>query len=439
MQEKIEQADIRFRNGWLLMNLGWVLVSVCTLTLATYSALEQYPGYLHEWRGLAILCLDLLILALYCSLVLHGTRRGHAFKQWPPPLSTSILYSSSTYIAVTLLALINNSFVWAYFIVLGLCFGLFKTRIVVTAAVIIFLSHAWFSSYLTWPLTGDNIGAMLSIGLTFMSLVIVCLSMQHLISERFERTMLLNEVAHSKEELEAAHQRLSETAIQEQELAVLRERTRLAREMHDTLGHALVLISVKLEAAQRLRSRDPQRCDQELEATKEIVRNSMHELRASIANLRSPALEREPACRALSRYAREMAQRSGLRISYDLGSDIEGLPEQIEETLWKIGQEALTNVEKHAQAQNVLLQINRQDGQIWLRIEDDGIGLSSNLCQKQTADKTTYESPQGHYGLSGMLERARQASGQLTVTSGSGNGTAIEVALPLVKAPSTAS
>ena len=94
----------------------------------------------------------------------------------------------------------------------------------------------------------------------------------------------------------------------------LRERTRLAREMHDTVGHALVLISIKLEAARRLRERDPERCDRELEATGEIARATMNDLRASIANLRSPALEREPACRALSRYAREMAQRASSAI-----------------------------------------------------------------------------------------------------------------------------
>lgn len=146
-------------------------------------------------------------------------------------------------------------------------------------------------------------------------------------------------------------------------------------ELHDTLGHALALVSVKLEAAQRLRERDPQRCDHELEATREIVRNSMNELRASIANLRSPALEREPACRAISRYAREMAQRIGLRVSYDLHPAIEGLPEPIEETLWKVGQEVLTNIEKHAQASNVLLHISRQDGHIVMRIQDDGVGL----------------------------------------------------------------
>jgi signal transduction histidine kinase len=245
---------------------------------------------------------------------------------------------------------------------------------------------------------------------------------------------LLQQLTRTNEELEAAHRRLAESAIQEQELAVLRERTRLAREMHDTLGHALVLVSVKLEAAQRLRERDPLRCDQELETTKEIVRSSMKELRASIANLRSPALEREPACRALSRYAREMAQRCDLHMAYDLHPDIEGLPEVVEDALWKVGQEALANIEKHAQARNVLLHISRQDGQIFLKIEDDGVGLPENLCRKKE-DSISYESPSGHYGLSGILERVKNAQGRLSIHPGNTRGTIVEVMLPLVETP----
>jgi signal transduction histidine kinase len=96
---------------------------------------------------------------------------------------------------------------------------------------------------------------------------------QRLMGERFERDRLVNQLAQRNSELEEAHRQLSQSVAQEQELAVLRERTRLAREMHDTIGHALVLISVKLEAAQRLRERDPERCDRELESTKEITRS----------------------------------------------------------------------------------------------------------------------------------------------------------------------
>jgi signal transduction histidine kinase len=331
--------------------------------------------------------------------------------------------------------MLDQNFVWSYFIVLGLTFSLFQRRLMLTLAVVIFLSYCGFLDFLTWPLTKVNWGDLLGNAITFFSLTIVCLTIQYLIGEREERNCLMRKLSQTNTELEEAHHRLEETATQEQELAVLRERTRLAREMHDTLGHALVLISVKLEAAQRLRERDPQRCDQELEASKEIVRESMRELRASIANLRSPSLEREPACRALSRYAREMAQRAELRVSYDLHPDIEGLPESVEEALWKVGQEALANIEKHAQAQNVLLHISRQPGHVFLKIVDDGVGLPADLCQHAEENDASYESPAGHYGLSGMLERVKNAQGQLAIAANGNHGTSVEVTLPLVEAP----
>src|SRR5207245_10921098 len=114
---------------------------------------------------------------------------------------------------------------------------------------------------------------------------------QQLIGERFERNKLFKQLTQANGELEEAHRQLAQSVIQEQELAVLRERTRLAREMHDTIGHALVLISVKLEAAQRLRERDPERCNDELESTKQIARETMTALRASIADLPSRPLD----------------------------------------------------------------------------------------------------------------------------------------------------
>ena len=94
----------------------------------------------------------------------------------------------------------------------------------------------------------------------------------------------------------------------------------------------------------------------------------------------------------------------------------------------------MANIEKHAQARNVLLHISRQDGQIFLKIEDDGIGLPENLCQHQE-NATGYQSPSGHYGLRGMLERAKNAQGHLSIHPGNERGTSIEVTLPLVETP----
>jgi signal transduction histidine kinase len=254
---------------------------------------------------------------------------------------------------------------------------------------------------------------------------------QRLMEERFERNSLVKQLAQRNSELEQAHRQLAQSVAQEQELAVLRERTRLAREMHDTIGHALVLISVKLEAAQRLRERDPERCDRELESTKQIARETMTALRASIANLRSPELERERISEAISRTARELAQRTGLHVTCAIQADIDLLSEAIEETLWKVSQEALTNIEKHAHASNVQVRISRQDGQLLLHIHDDGIGLPQSVYQPEKDGNLAYNGSNGHYGLRGILERVEAVGGHLTLHSKKEQGTTIEVDLPL--------
>ena len=438
MQAEIERSDSSFRRFFLIFNISWMLVSLCSLCFSMIGAISDHPEYFRDWRGIAIVLLALGVPSLFASVLLIGRKHQHEDRTWPPALSFAMLIWGALYLNITLLNLLDRNFVWVYFTVLGITYAFFERRIMLILVGVIFLSYSFSIDALRWPLSHSDWGSLLANSITFLSLTIVCITIQYLIGERFERRHLMQRLTRTNEELEAAHKQLAETALQEQELAVLRERTRLAREMHDTLGHALVLVSVKLEAAQRLRELNPQRCDQELEATKEIVRSSMKELRASIANLRSPALEREPACRALSRYAREMAQRCNIRVTYDLHPDIEGLPEAVEDTLWKVGMEALANVEKHAQAQNVVLCIQRQNGQISMKIVDDGIGLPEHLCENHQEEKS-YQSPSGHYGLSGMQERVKNAQGQFILHSTSTEGTSIEVLLPLVEAPSPTS
>jgi signal transduction histidine kinase len=435
MQTELEKSDARFERLFLFFNFGWIIISILTLTFAAFSAFSEHPNYFHTWQAPAIFVLMALILVLFCLNVSPYGSKIFSGSTWPPPLKATLTYWGILYLSVTLLCLLDSNFVWVYFIVLGLTFGFFERLLMIALVTIIFLSYSIFLGDLSWPLTSNDLGGLFGNSITYFSLTIVCFTIQHLISERHQRGDLLAQLGRSNEELAAAHQKLAETAAQEQELAVLRERTRLAREMHDTLGHALVLVSVKLEAAQRLREYDPKRCDQELEATKEIVRDSMKELRASIANLRSPALKHEPACNALSRYARAMAQRTGLHITYDLHPNIEDLPETVEETLWKVGQEALTNIERHAQAQNVILHISRLDSQIFMKITDDGIGLPPTLGQQNQENQNDYKSPIGHYGLEGMQERVKYIHGDFSIRSSKETGTSVELALPLVEMP----
>lgn len=397
------------------------------LAATTYGTLKSNPGYMQDWRGAACILLTISVFLLYITPILLTMRLD-----WPLPTRLAIGLWGGMYLAVILLWLIDRAFLWDLYIVFAVTSATFAGRRAILAVVIVTLTLFVLEGALAWPLNGDALPAIVGQFLTLFSMTSFIIMFQNLMEERFERGHLVKCLAQSNRELEEAHRQLAQSAEKEQELAVLQERTRLAREMHDTIGHALVLISVKLEAAQRLRTRDPERSDQELEATKQIARETMSALRASIADLRSPSLEYEHINQALSRSARELAQRGNLSVSYTLQTDLDVLPEAVEEALWKVSQEAFTNIERHAQANRVEVRISRRGELLLLCIHDDGVGLPAELSRADGDGEVVYSSPEGHYGLRGMRERVEAIGGRLMLHSGEGQGTMIEVEVPLV-------
>jgi signal transduction histidine kinase len=402
-----------------------VIVSMY-LIIFTFNILKDNPAYMRDWRGPACIVLSLAILVFYAIPLLLSNPK------WPSPLYYSLSIWVSVYLVTVALSFINANFVWDFYIVFGLSFALFQMRLLCFIVVVVAFTTFAFEGLLAWSLLGNNLAIMVGQGMGFFSMTAFCALVQHLIGERFARNMLVQQLTAANVQLEEAHRQLTQSVEQEQEIAVLRERTRLAREMHDTLGHALVLISVKLEAAQRLRERYPERCERELEATKEVARESMSALRASIANLRSPALEQKHIYHVLGRTTRELAQRTGLHIMYTLQADSESLPEAVEETLWKVCLEALTNIEKHAHANNVELCISRHAEKLRMDIHDDGIGLPQDLCQFRADGSLECIIPDGRYGLRGMRERIECIGGHFSLHSGKGQGTTVTIDLPLL-------
>jgi signal transduction histidine kinase len=425
-QFDVEKDNVRFHRIFRrVLTMLAVLIGIY-LIASTTAILMNNPSYMQNWRGVTCIALTVLALLIYAVQFRMSLKMD-----WPPPLRSAVGLWISLYLVVLLLTLINTSFVWDFYVVFSISFGLFWGVRLLLAVICMALALFAFQGLLVWPPTGVTLIGIAGQTLTLFSITGFTMMFQHLIGERFERNEIFKQLTQANGELEEAHRQLERSVVQEQELAVLRERTRLAREMHDTIGHALVLISVKLEAAQRLRERNPERCDRELESTKAIARETMTALRASIADLRSPALEHEPINSALSSSARELAQRTGLSVTYTFQADIDLLPASVEETLWKVSQEAFANIEKHAHASNVQVRISRQGEKLLMRIHDDGIGLSPALNQPDKDASGVYASPGGHYGLRGILERTEAIGGHLTLHSDKEQGTTIEVELPL--------
>jgi signal transduction histidine kinase len=219
-------------------------------------------------------------------------------------------------------------------------------------------------------------------------------------------------------ELQEAHRQLQDYALRAEELAVVEERNRLAREMHDTLGHHLTVASVQLEGAQRLCSSDSEQAARMVGTAREQVREALGELRGTVAALRSP-IEADLQLRsALRRLTDHYESATGLMVHRVLPDEMPPLPDAYRLTLFRAAQEALTNVEKHAEASQVWLVLTIGNEAATLLVGDDGKGVTSAAGRIG-------------FGLQGLRERAGQLGGELHVEPRPGGGTQLSLRLPL--------
>lgn len=230
-------------------------------------------------------------------------------------------------------------------------------------------------------------------------------------------------------ELQEANRALQDYARQSEALAVAEERNRLAREMHDTLGHRLTVASVQLQAAERLVRSDPDRAERTLSTAREQVNQALADLRQTVAALRLPMEADLPLDSALRRLSDGFAEATGLRVRLELDPQIGALPRPHQVALYRAAQEGLTNVQKHAAASTVWLSVRCRGDQVSLTVEDDGRGPVADAA------------PLG-FGLRGLRERAEHLGGSLEfglAPSGRGSRLVLRLPLPAVAAaPSVA-
>ena len=201
-------------------------------------------------------------------------------------------------------------------------------------------------------------------------------------------------------------------------LARTDERTRLAREIHDTLAQGLTAIALQIETALQSVGRDPERVRERLEKALQTARANLDEARRSVDNLRAGALAGKPLVQALASLAREFTSESGIRVQFDVKGSCT-LPLPVEAELYRIAAQALANVERHAQAHSVRVAMACGRKMATLTVADDGVGFNVR------------KSGEGRHGIEGMRERARLAGGTFHIASRAGRGTTVTVKVPL--------
>ena len=232
----------------------------------------------------------------------------------------------------------------------------------------------------------------------------------------FVVTQLNEKQREQKHKLVLANIQLGQYANTLESLATSRERNRLARELHDTLAHTLSGISVNLEALKTLVPAEQTDVTDMLDKSLHAARGGLAGTRRALNDLRAQPLEDLGLELALQNLAESLAERHDIAAEIRMAPLVQILPPNVEQGFYRIAQEAIENISKHAQASQFSLRLDEEDGVVRMDIRDNGIGFDP---QTEPAKES--------YGLQGIRERATSIGADLDVISQPGDGTTVKL------------
>jgi signal transduction histidine kinase len=386
-------------NRWIRI---WHIVYITGLLIFAALALWTTRG---AWGATTVAMVGIVavLIALYARVLMLAP-------SWPLPAWQLALYYLTTIGLWLVLLQINPLFYYGIGMVIGQMLGVLPAAaalpgVAVLVSLIVLSSSDWRVN-----LAGISAGDVLAVAVPVAFSFLLYLYIYMIIRSNRQTQTLVNQ-------LQAANQALAEAREQEAELAALRERERVARDLHDGLGHSLVALSIQLEATQRLYQVDPERASAQVDDMKQLTRDSMTQLRDTLAGLRAPGLGDQALDVAITERAAALAE-TGPAVTIDIDPAVTALRPAATEALWRVAAEALANVERHAGATAVSLRLQLSPTAATLTVEDDGRGLPPDA-----------EARPGHYGLRGMRERVEGLGGTLAVTN-TGAGTRVSAEIP---------
>jgi signal transduction histidine kinase len=223
-------------------------------------------------------------------------------------------------------------------------------------------------------------------------------------------------------ELEQANAQLAAYATQAEELAMTQERNRLAREIHDSLGHYLTTVNVQIEAAKVVMDSDPDRALDAMNKAQELTQKGLNRVRESVAALRESPVSNRTLGEAIASLVKE-AQSSGIVTEFEVTGEQQPLENKVALALYRAAQEGLTNVRRHARASRVDVLLDFQPSKVRLVIRDNGVGAAET---------------DGGFGLLGIRERVQLLGGRLEISTGVGKGFCLTAIVPTSDADSPA-
>jgi signal transduction histidine kinase len=379
-----------------LNSLGFTLV-----TLTAYLSALITMGYVLNsiTSGRAALLITLAVMYLVNGIFGYASARNRASVGWSLSylgiqivLSASLLYLAKS--PAILLAMLP---------IAGQAVVLLPRRLVYATCGVM-----WLALVLPMAIFGGW-GPALVLGMFFLAgIVFVLVITQLAVKEQRARA----EVERLLAELKEANDKLRAYADQVEELATLTERNRLAREIHDTLGHYLTVVIVQIEAAIAMKESDRERSLDSLRKAQGLAQKGLAEVRRSVTALRLPGESRSliDALKVLF----EESRASGVAANFELRGTPRKLAPSAELTLYRAAQEGLTNVRKHSHTTSAKITLDYTHESVRLIVHDDGVG-GDNMEQG--------------FGLMGLRERVQLAGGEVRITTGVNQGFTLEINL----------
>jgi len=217
---------------------------------------------------------------------------------------------------------------------------------------------------------------------------------------------------------------------QAQQLAALEERNRLARDLHDSVTQTIFSITLTAESARAMMTKKPERVAGQLERLQSLSRGALAEMRALIFQLRPAALEEQGLVAALEKHIAALKNKENLEINFEVKDESgKRLSSEHEQAFYRITQEAMNNIVKHAQASQVWVKLTIDENKAELIVRDNGVGFdpAGQAAQNNQERKSL--------GMTSMRERAELAGGTLVIESQPNQGSTIIATLPLMTAP----
>lgn len=396
MNRPIQIKNHPFR---FLLYLEWILLVVAAFSEATPYPFRRFPRE------------PLLMILTIAGFGIIGLRLPTGQQ------ITKILYTSFEILLILLTVAVGGIrlFPLLYIVLVIRSCLIFQLpgRLIVTGlsySLFLFTLLNWVESFERRPLLQERLRYLVwGYSLLFsLSLAFVLLLMNALLTER-----------QSREKLTAAHEQLRQYALRIENQATLQERTRIARDIHDSLGHSLTALNVQLETAVKLWSTDPKKAASFLTQAKRLGSTALQDVRHSVSAMRSDPLQGKSLSDAIASLALEFGRSTNISPVCNILLD-RSLPPELNIVIYRIVQEALTNITKYAEATEVNIQLQASQNQLHLIIQDDGKGFE--VKQNTTG-----------FGIQGMRERTLAQGGKFEINSLPKSGCKIVTSFPLPK------